>query len=172
MKKKRIIRYMIRDPKNDKKDFKAVKFVSSFIEGDFVKRFSGVVGTLMGLTPSSNALLIYLTEIMDDRNRVRNTTQLKKEFNSYLKRSKLKCFSDTTINRSFKDLADKNILYKLKRLRGLYRVNPEFFHRDTHDQRIQLLRFDLEKNSFYAINTMRALTYEEDMVKKKAANGK
>lgn len=162
---------MQRDRANDKKGFKAVKWVTGHVEGDYVKNYNGLVSLLTGTTSNGNYLLNYLVKVMDDRNRVRNTTELKKKYRQFNKKNGGKIYSDTSINRAFKELSDKNILYKLKRLRGLYRVNPQFFSKNDEDTRIKLIRYDLEKKEFYAINTMRALTYDADMERKKVANG-
>ena len=127
MKKRERIEYLTRDRERDKPDFRAVKWVTKYVEGDYVKCYCNVVGVLVGLNPCATSLLFYLNTIMNERNYVTNNKELKAGFNKAIKDVRKKGFSDTAINRAFKLMVERKVLYRLHKKRGLYKVNPKHF---------------------------------------------
>ncbi len=166
MKRRERVEFLVRDRDGDKPDFRAVRWVSKYVEGSYFKCFCNIVAVLVGLNPCATSLLFFLTTQMNERNYVRNTTELKQKFNDAIKDVRSKGFSDTAINRAFKLMTERKVLYRLHKKRGLYKVNPLYFFYGEKEERIREIRIDMERANIKLINAYRADTYEADMKKK------
>ena len=142
MQKAKQIRHMVKDRENSTKDYFALDWVTATVEGSFIKRYCGMLSLLTGLKPCARNLLDYVVEAMDDDNLIDNTANLKTQFNKKSEKS----YSETSIDRAFKELTEKRILIKSKRRgRGKYKVNPKYFFKGNEENRIKSIRFELEK---------------------------
>lgn len=165
--KRRNLPHFARDKENDTHEFKAIRWVTSIVEGSFTKRYHNTLALLSGLSPCAMYLLNYLTEKMDEDNVVVNSTELKKGFNKAIKEGNPKGYSDTAINRAFKEMTNVNFLIKLKRVRGKYRVNPLYFFNGDENARKKMVRHDFEQSVVGLAARYRSLTFDEDMARKK-----
>ena len=149
-------------------DIRSIRWASKYVEGNHTKVYANVIGLLAGLNPCAIMLLIYLIDVIDKRNYVRNTTELKNGFRAAIKKERAQGFSDTAINRAFKLMTEKKVLYRLHKKRGLYKVNPLYFFKGDEQERVAEIRIDLQRKNIRYINNHLAATYDEDMERKKA----
>lgn len=141
----------------------ALDWATATVPSDCTSVYSGLLLHLKHLTLAEIQLLFYLVQIMDEKNIVRNSTELKKNFNRTTKSS----YSDTTINRGFKKLTELKILITLpRRKRGMYRVNPKHFFKGSATKRIRELRYDFEQKAIPHNLQYRAATFDTDMARK------
>lgn len=151
---------MIVDRNQKEKSPKEISWRTLFVEGDYVKSFTSIIGLLKNLSTCEILLLYYLVNEMDNGNIVQNTKKLKESFNKFAAR---KPYSDTSLNRAFKKLADEKILIRLnQRVRGMYKVNPLYFFRGDNESRIKEIRIDLEARDVNIISRYRAETFDRD----------
>lgn len=124
------------------------------IEATHVKRYYNTLLLMMKLSKAERIFLDFLTEEMDDQNFVSNTILLRAKFNSLLKKIGQSEYSDSTIHRCFSNLTKYEILQKSEG-RGAYQVSPIFFFNGSEEQRVKVLRDQLELINKEQINAYR-----------------
>lgn len=77
---------------------------------------------MVNLSGSEKSLLMYLAEIMDDRNTVRNDIRMKEDFVSYMAKSNVR-YSIRFVEKMFLTISKSELLISSGK-RGLYYVNP------------------------------------------------
>lgn len=158
--KKRKINYLIKEFKKDKEGIVEIVWASKIVEGSYSKRYANTISLIVKLSPSSNVLLNFILEEMDERNYIGNTKVLKERLNKLLQDSGLKTYTSNTINKSFSELHEFKILLRpLKKSRGLYQVNPEYFFNGTEKEREKAIRTYLEDRNRKMVNTYRRNEY-------------
>jgi hypothetical protein len=108
----------------------------------------------MQLTRAERIFLDFITEEMDEKNYISNSTLVRQKFNNLFKSTGQEPFTDNTIHRCFSGLAKVELLRKAKG-RGLYQVNPLFHFKGSEEQRQKVIREQLEEINRIAINEYR-----------------
>lgn len=162
MGKRLYVPYLTRAKEEDTIDYNAVRWVAKTVSYKQTKYYHGMVALMNDLSARDLLLMHHLGEIMDDLSLVRNTTQLKRNFNRLMDKK----YSNSTINRSFKNLTEKRIIIKISRKRGLYKMNPQYIFRGSDIDRKKSITRDLENKDKPLINQYRAETFDYDMARK------
>lgn len=111
------------------------------IETSHVKMYQNALKILPELSPATREVLDFVVHEMDRRNFISNDTSLKKNFQYLQKKHGRVQYTNGTINKSFSELLEKEILVKGKSYgRGTYRVNPIYFSKVSEQERIEQLR--------------------------------
>lgn len=118
----------------------------------------------MKLSRAERIFLDFITEEMDERNLITNSTQVRDKFNFLLKKVGQETYADNTIQKCFKGLSENELIRKMKG-RGLYQVNPLFFFKGNEEQRQKLIREQLEELNKIPINK-----YRRDLIIQKATS--
>ncbi len=126
------------------------------IEDSYVKRFKNNAFLLAQLSKTERFFLDYLTEIMDDYNYVVNNKATREAFNKFMKGFGLSPYQDSTIHKCFSKLCKLELLLVYKGKRGMYQINPLFFHSDRpNSEREKLIREKLEEPNKIPVNRTR-----------------
>lgn len=108
----------------------------------------------MKLTRAERILLDFITEEMDENNLISNSFQIRGRFNALLIRIGQEPYSASTIHKCFGGLYENYLLTK-KKGRGLYQVSPLFFYKGSEEERVKLIRTNLEEINRIPINAYR-----------------
>lgn len=155
LKKKKVVNYLTKDvPQSLNENLELLRHASVYIESAFTKRYYNSIVLLMQLSRAERIFLDFLTEEMDENNRVTNSAQLRNKFNALLQRTGQEIYTDGTLHRCFNGLVKNHLLYKEKG-RGLYQVSALFFFKGSEEQRIKLVRERLERLNKEPINKAR-----------------
>lgn len=119
------------------------KWYSMKVDRNYTKSYHAATAMLMILTASARVVLDKAVESMDESNHIVNSPMFKKELSS-IAEAYGKTMSDNTVNKAFSELAKEGFLLKTDK-RGLYKVNPLFYHKGTMADRIKSITKDLEK---------------------------
>jgi hypothetical protein len=108
------------------------------------KRFHNCLYLLAGLNPCTRNLMDFLAEEMDNDNVVYSNAVTKDKFANFIAgvSEGTITYGESSIKKAYSTLCDKGLLRKLGR--GIYKVNPEYFIKNTDDNRERLLRIELE----------------------------
>lgn len=120
-----------------------LRHATVYVEAAFTKRYYNSILLLMKLSRAERIFLDFITEEMDDYNRVTNSAQLRNKFNSLLKKTSQETYTDGTLHRCFNSLVKHELAYKEKG-RGLYQISPLFFFKGSEEQRAKVIRERLE----------------------------
>lgn len=142
--KKKHIRYLEEDLNKGNSPFNKLKYSTTTIETNSVKRYFNTINLLSRLNKSDRLLLDYLVEEMDANNLVANNAKTRKGFNLLLDVARIEPYSDSTVHKSFSRLVKGECLIRLKS-RSVFRVNPLYFFRGTEEERIKMIRENLEE---------------------------
>jgi hypothetical protein len=141
-------------PRSLNENLELLRHTSVKIEIVFTKRYNNSILLLMKLSKAERILLDFISEEMDERNYIINSTLLRDKFNFLLKKIGQETYADNTIQKCFKKLTQVEFLRKVKG-RGTYQVNPLFFFKGTEEQRQKVIREQLEEINRIAINKHR-----------------
>lgn len=108
----------------------------------------------MRLSKSERIFLDFITEEMDDQNLITNGFQTRNKFNNLLRKLGQDEYTDSTIHKCFSGLANQHLITKRKG-RGLYQVSPLFFFKGSEEERVKLIRQNLEEINKIPINSYR-----------------
>jgi Firmicute plasmid replication protein (RepL) len=108
------------------------------------KRFHNCIYLLAGLPGCARDLMDYLAEIMDEKNIVRNDSTMREAFINFMKEitNNQVSYKDSTVNTNFNLLAERKLL--IRKGKGVYMVNPEYFYKGDDKNRINSIKLLLE----------------------------
>ncbi|WP_456867593.1 hypothetical protein [Galbibacter sp. BG1] len=158
--KKKQVKYLYFDYKNKQDGIYKPQWLTKTVEAGYSKRYMNTILLLLKLSKPSMILIHFLVEQMDERNYVANHGFIKDKFNELLSSLDQKPYADNTINKCFSELTKNNILLKpLKKPRGVYQVNPEYFFNGTEEERVKCIRAYLEDRNRYQVDKHRREEY-------------
>lgn len=165
MPKKKVVKYLTKDVSQSlSEELEVLRHAAVYVEASFTKRYHNSILLMMKLSRADRVFLDFITEEMDDHNRITNSAQLRDKFNALLKRASQETYTDGTLHRCFNSLVKNYLLYKEEK-RGLYQVSPVFFFKGSEEQRAKLIRQRLELINKEPINQ-----YRHDLLTKKAVS--
>lgn len=108
------------------------------------KRFHNCIYLLAGLPSCARDLMDHLSEIMDEKNIVRNDATMREGFINFMKRitNNEISYKDSTVNTNFNLLSKRKLL--LQKGKGVYMVNPEYFYKGDDTNRLKSIKLLLE----------------------------
>lgn len=132
------------------KDFTVQEGIIIPVEGyksvmaNHTKRFHNCLYLLAGLNPCTRNLMDFLAEEMNNDNIVHSNKVTKDKFTGFIEgvSNGTITYGDSSIKKAYSTLCDKGLLRKLGR--GIYKVNPEYFVKNSDDNRERLLKIELE----------------------------
>lgn len=113
-----------------------------------VKRYCNHMHLLANLSPSTRLLLDYITEKMDEENRIQNTKILRNDLLQLLNTHCGQDYkSDHFIHKGFRELKKEGILLHDDSVeqKGIYTVNPKHYFRGSERSRQKLLTRSLSR---------------------------
>lgn len=113
---------------------------------NFTRRYHNTIHILANLTGKERLVLDYLTEIMDEENKVFSNAKSRQDlisFISYVTKGEL-VMSDNSVKMYLMNLT-KHGLVLPSGSRGTAYVNPEYFFSGTEDERLRLIKKLLEE---------------------------
>lgn len=129
------------------------------MEGTYTKRYHNCYALILQLSKSERLFLDFITEKMDEENIIANNKATHDSFNALLLYFKQTPYKSSTIHKCFSRLSKLELIKNIKGKRGLYMVNPIFFHNKEDvngvTERAKLIRNELEKSHKEAINNSR-----------------
>lgn len=133
------IRYMT-GVKVDKDNDKFPQYETTTVCTSHVKQYDDVLPITFNLSVRSRNLIEFITREMNSEGIIRNDVHTKTAFR---KKTKLWTdgrleYTDATINQSFSELKDANLL--IPKGKGLFRVNPEYFYRNSDVRRLDSIK--------------------------------
>jgi len=108
------------------------------------RRYHNCLYLLAGLGTCSRNLMDYLVEYMDGNNIVYSNKYVKEKFINFIyeaSNNEIR-YGDSSVKKAFTTLASKGLLRKVGR--GVYKVNPEYFSKNTDKNREYLIKVELE----------------------------
>jgi len=132
------------------KDFTVEEGIIIPVEGyksvicNHTKRYHNCLYLLAGLTTCARNLMDFLTEDMNNDNIIysnKNTKDKFIEFIYHVSEGKV-TYGESSIKKAYSMLCDKGLIRKVGR--GIYKVNPEYFIRNSEENRERLLKIELE----------------------------
>lgn len=111
------------------------------VETDFTKQYKNTISILFRLTPLATKYILYATENMSLDNIYRHDKFNKQLFVEYLKNIDAIC-NIGSLDKIAVELVEKGLFYSLGK--GIYRINPELFWKDTEDNRVNKIKLSLE----------------------------
>lgn len=109
----------------------------------YVKSYKYNIMVLGNLKLSERHVLDFILEEMNDDNLVTNDLLFKKKFNETMAVFNIR-YTNNTINKAFVVLVKENLLLKTD-MRGVYKINPINFYKNSQAERRIAIRNDLEK---------------------------
>jgi hypothetical protein len=119
----------------------------SFVVRNHTKRYHNCLYLLAGLNNCARNLMDFLVEDMDDNNIVYSNAHVRDEFISFISEASEgdTNYSESSIKKAFSSLTSKGLLRNISR--GIYKVNPKYFIRNSEEQRFNLIKIELEFES-------------------------
>jgi hypothetical protein len=124
-------------------NFDYPKFNTYSVIREHTKRYHNSLARTMQLGKCARMLLEFVAEFMDSENLISNDSLMKNTFNRFVKKVGFPEYTGVSINKAFKEIVEQDLFIKQSK-RGLYQVNPLYFCNGTEDQRIALIRKNLE----------------------------
>jgi hypothetical protein len=120
------------------------KFNTYSVTQAHTKRYHNCLARVMQLSKCARMLIEFVAEYMDKENLIANDTLMKKTFNNFVRKVGCQEYTDVTINKAFKEIAEQDLMLKQSK-RGLYQVNPLYFCNGSEADRVALIRKNIEQ---------------------------
>jgi len=111
----------------------------------FTKHYHNAIYLLAGLNSSSRDLLEFLIQRMDTDNIVQSNAKVREDFIELIgnaTKGKVS-YTHNTVKKAFAILSSKKLLLPRK-IRGSYKVNPEYFFKKDENERMHQIKIVLE----------------------------
>lgn len=124
-----------------------------YFTSNHVKRYYNTLHLLAGVNGCARNVIEYFCERMDNNNMIASNYSMRSQFILDIKKwtdNKLE-YTDGSVKKAIHTLVSKGLLLKTKK-RGTLQVNPEYYFKDTEENRARnirmILNFDPEELEF------------------------
>ena len=126
----------------DKDDIYMPNKDSKRVTNKFVRTYNSALTKLISLSAASSKLIIYMTNNMSLDNVINSGKDLREDFDRFLISKMSEPYSKSTMDRSVRELLEKQIIIKAPR--RTYLVNPEYFDSGSEERRSTKIQVMLE----------------------------